>query len=168
MTTRDELIDWLRDAYAMERGLEVTLRKQSESEELNALVREQARRHLGETRRHAEAVKACLEELGTDTSALKTGIALFTETAKGMATGFAQDERVKDMLAAYASEHFEIACYKALNAAALVAGEPTIAAVCEEILPDEEAMAEWLDANLPRVVTSYLSEKTGEAASVGR
>ena len=156
MNTRDELIDWLRDAYGMERGLEITLKKQAENPELHATLREQAQLHLEETKRHAEAVQSCLEALGTDTSAIKTGFAQVAEAAKGVTTAFAQDQRVKDLLAAYASEHFEIACYKALRAGALAAGEPAIAAVCDGIIPDEERMARWLDENLPTVVVSYL------------
>lgn len=158
MTTRDELIDWLRDAYAMERGLEITLKKQSESDELNPQLRSQARVHLAETTRHAEAVHACLHALGTDTSALKTGIGKMTEMVKGMGTNFARDERVKDLLAAYASEHFEIACYTALRTAAEVLGEPQVAAVCDQILPDEQRMADWLQQNLPAVVADYLAD----------
>jgi ferritin-like metal-binding protein YciE len=159
MSKRDELIDWLRDAYAMERGLEVTLRKQSESEELTAAARERARQHLDETRHHAEAVKTCIEQLGADTSSLKTSLAQVTESLKGMGTAFARDERVKDVLAAYASENFEIACYKALRVAADLAGEPSVIAVCDRIIPEEEAMARWLDNNLPDVVGGYLAEQ---------
>lgn len=158
MSTRDELIDWLRDAYSMERGLEITLSKQAENDELNPAMREQARQHLEETRRHADGVKGCLEFLGTDVSKLKTGLAQMMELAKGVGTAFARDERVKDLLAAYASEHFEIACYKALRASAIAANEPEIARVCDMIIPDEERMARWLDANLPTVVTSYLQD----------
>ena len=165
MSTRDEVIDWLRDAYAMERGLEITLNKQAESEDLSPLLRSQAGVHLAETKQHAEAVKACLEKLGSDVSTIKTGVAQLMEMGKGLGTVFARDERVKDLLAAYASEHFEIACYKALRAGALAIGEGAIAQVCESIIPDEENMARWLDQHLPEVVTSYLQEagqkKTG-------
>lgn len=164
MKTKDELIDWLRDAYAMERALEISLKKQSENDELSATLRSQARLHLEETRAHAEAVKACLEKLGTDTSAIKTGMAQMGEAVKGLGTKFAQDERIKDLLAAYASEHFEIACYRALQAAAEVANEPAIVAVCEMIIPDEERMADWLEANLPLVVKEYLAETEAAGA----
>lgn len=163
MNAQNELIDWLRDAYAMERGLEITLKKQAESPELNATLREQARIHLEETKLHAEAVHACLEQLGADTSAIKTGVAKAMEMTKGLGTTFARDERVKDLLAAYASEHFEIACYKALRAGALELGQTAIAAVCDQILPDEERMAGWLDANLPNVVSGYLRETAATA-----
>ena len=148
----------------MERGLEITLEKQSKSEDLSPMMREQAARHLEETQAHAMIVKACLEKLGADPSAVKTGVARVSEMVAGFGTMFARDERVKDSLMAYASEHSEIACYKALRAAAMAAGEMEIAKVCERIIPDEERMARWLDANLPDVVVSYLQD--AEAGTV--
>ena len=162
-TKREELIDWLRDAYAMERGLEITLQKQAQNEDLHDLVREQAKTHLGETRQHAEAVKRCLEQLGSDTSAIKTGMSTVMEAMKGMGSKFTRDERVKDLLVAYASEHFEIASYRALRAAAEAVGEPQIVAVCDRIIPDEERMAQTISAGLPVVVGSYLSEVEAHA-----
>jgi ferritin-like metal-binding protein YciE len=159
-TKREELIDWLRDAYAMERGLETTLGKQVQNEDMPELLREQARVHLEETKAHAEAVKACLQQLGTDTSALKTGVAQAMEMAKGFGTNFARDERVKDLLMAVASEHFEIACYRALRVGAELAGEPGIVAVCDRIIPDDQRMAYWLAEYRPMVVGGYLREET--------
>jgi ferritin-like metal-binding protein YciE len=160
MKTKEELIDWLRDAYAMERGLELAMQKQVHNEEVSVSVRNQARTHLDETRRHAELVKGCLEELGADPSTIKTGIAEMGEMIKGVSTKFAADERIKDLLAAYAAEHFEIACYRALQAGAKLAGELSIARVCEQIIPEEERMAEWLDANLPAIVQEYLTQQS--------
>lgn len=163
MTDKDVLTHWLRDAYAMERGLEITLKKQAENAELSAAMRQRAEAHLEETRRHAEMVKHCLESLGSDVSAIKTGMGRVMETLKGMGTVFARDERVKDALAAYASEHFEIACYKALRVAARELGEHQVVAACDRIIPDEVRMADWLDENLPAVVTSYLHEAAAPA-----
>lgn len=60
--------------------------EQAENPELHATLREQAQLHLEETKRHAAAVQNCLEALGTDTSAIKTGIAQVAEAAKGVAT----------------------------------------------------------------------------------
>jgi len=142
----------------MERSLEMSLQKQAENEEVAASVRARMKTHLAETRHHGEAVRGCLESLGADTSAIKTGIAEALEFFKGLGTKFARDERVKDLLAAYASEHFEIACYRALRTAAEIAGEEQIVSVCDRILPEEEQMADWLDAQLPSVVREYLAE----------
>jgi ferritin-like metal-binding protein YciE len=155
---KETLLEWLRDAYAMERGLELTLKKQSENDEIPERLRSQCRIHLDETRRHAEAVWACLEGLGTDTSAMKTGMARVMETIKGVGTAFASDEKVKDILASYASEHFEIACYTALRAAGLELGIEQVVSLCDNIIPDEQRMADWLAANLPEVVALHLAE----------
>ncbi|HYF35166.1 MAG TPA: ferritin-like domain-containing protein [Prosthecobacter sp.] len=156
MDTREELMDWLRDAYAMERGQELMLKKQAENEELEPTLRQQMAMHLAETRAHAAALEGCLRLMGSDTSVLKTVMSSGAALAQGLATAFASDERVKDLLTAYASEHFEIACYQALRTAAEMLGENDVVEMCDSILPDEERMAEWLSANLPLVVRSYL------------
>jgi ferritin-like metal-binding protein YciE len=156
---REEIIDWLRDAYAMERGLESSLKKQAENEELSSEVRERAASHLQETKRHAEQVRGALQSLDTDTSSLKTGLGSATQALKGIGSVFARDEKIKDLLDAYSMEHFEIACYTALAAGALRAGLTTVAEVCQAIIPDEQRMAQTLLEALPREVTDYLFEK---------
>lgn len=155
---QDELIDWLRDAYAMERGLEGALRKQSENNDLSESVRQRAAMHLEETQRHAEAVKAALQSLGTDTSTLKTGMGMMAQTAKGATTMFARDEEIKDLLDAYSMEHFEIACYTALAAGAERAGLTQLVETCRSIIRDEERMAQSILQALPQEIHSYLSE----------
>ena len=159
---RGEISNWLRDAYAMERGLERALQKQANNGDLSSDVRDRAATHLEETRRHAEEIKVALQSLGTDTSSMKTGIGLAVEASKGMATKFARDEEIKDLLDAYAMEHFEIACYTALIAAAERAGLAEIAETCRRILRDEERMAQRLKQSLPDEVAAYLF--TAEAA----
>src|SRR3954471_5575564 len=91
--SREEIIDWLRDAYAMEMGLESSLRKQADNEDLSPSIRERAGKHLEETRRHAEAVKSVLQSLDTDTSALKTTMGMMGQAAKGIGSALARDER---------------------------------------------------------------------------
>jgi ferritin-like metal-binding protein YciE len=155
---REQIVDWLRDAYAMERGLETALEKQKNNEDLSRPVRDRAATHLEETRRHAEDVRAALQSLDADTSGLKTGTGVAIQATKGMATKFARDEQVKDLLDAYAMEHFEIACYTALAAAAQQAGLSQVAETCHRIIQDEERMASTLKKALPSEVVSYLFE----------
>lgn len=160
MNARDEVVDWLRDAYAMERGLEVTLKKISESESHPVEIRHSAAMHLDETQRHAEMVASLLKSLGTDTSTVKTGIGLMTETMKGIGTALSHDEPIKDLLAGYSMEHFEIACYRALAVAAESAGLPEVGEACKEIIADEEKMANKLNSLLPEMVRRYLGGET--------
>ncbi len=61
---------------------------------------------------------------------LKTGVAWMTQFTKEMTSALARDERIKDLLDACAMEHFEIACYLALAAAAEKADLPMVAETC--------------------------------------
>lgn len=161
---RDEIVDWLKDAYAMERGLESALEKQSKEQTLAANVRERASSHLEETKRHAEEVRSALQRLGTDTSALKTSLGVMGQSAKGMLTGFTEDQHIKDLLDAYMMEHFEIASYTALEAAAERAGFSDVVEMCRRIIPDEERMAQAIIDALPEEVESHLFGKAHETA----
>ena len=164
-TRRDEVIDWLNDAYSMERGLEVTLRKQSENEEAHRAVRERARIHLDETVEHAERVNRCLEMLGSSPSTVKSATGQMMELGKGMMTKLARDERVKDFLASYGAEYFEVACYKSLIAAARAAGEEEIVPLLEQNLREDRAMADWLDMNVEAITRDYLFSTTQTSAA---
>ena len=164
-TRRDEVIDWLNDAYAMERALEVTLRKQADNEDAHRALRERARIHLDETSEHAARITRCLEMLGSSPSALKTVTGQVMEIAKGFTTKFSRDERVKDFLAAYGSEYFEVACYKSLIAGASAAGENEIVPLLEQNLKEDAAMASWLDMNVAAITRDYLFNTTTASAT---
>ncbi len=162
MNTQEELIEWLRDAYAMEKAMEIALKKQMDSDDTLQPLRDLFEVHYVETQRHSAAVEGCLKSLGSNTSALKTTFAEAIETMKSISSSFAKDSGVKSMLASYAAEHFEIGCYLALIAGARNLDLPDIARTCEEILADEQRMADWLEANVPQAVTSYLKESAAE------
>lgn len=162
MNTQEELIEWLRDTYAMEKAMEIALKKQIDSDDTLQPLRDLFEVHYVETQQHAAAVEGCLKSLGSSTSALKTTFAEAIETMKSISSTFAKDSGVKSMLASYAAEHFEIGCYLALIAGARNLNLPDIAKACEEILADEQRMADWLEANVPQAVTSYLKESAAE------
>lgn len=156
MNARDEITEWLRDAYAMERSLELTLKKISESDATSVECRTAAATHLAETRQHAQIVESLLRSLASDTSSFKTGFGVMAETMKSFGAVLSHDEEIKDLLSCYSMEHFEIACYEALAAAAEVAGLPHVVTACRQIIMDEEKMAKIVHKELPRVVQEYL------------
>jgi ferritin-like metal-binding protein YciE len=155
---RELLISWLNDAYALEQSLIPILQNHAKDAKDHPIVRERLERHLEETRRHAELVKQCVEQLGSSTSAMKTGMGRLSGMFQAVSTGMSSDELVKNNIADYAAEHFEIACYRSLIAAANDVGERRIAQVCEEILHDEEDMAHFLEQQLPQTTTEVLHE----------
>lgn len=159
---RDHLADWLRDAHAMEKAaIDILDRQESRIEnypELRAKVRE----HRDVTRRQAERLEECIQRLGGDTSALKDLAGRFMGNMSAFMNVAASDEVVKNGIADYAFEHFEIASYRSLIAAAEEIGEDYVASVCREILSEEEEMAGWLEQNLPIVTQRFLERELAD------
>ncbi|HYD30898.1 MAG TPA: ferritin-like domain-containing protein [Azospirillaceae bacterium] len=155
-TVQDNLLAWLKDAYAMEQQAIEILEKQppmlNDYPDMQAKVRD----HIEQTRSQAERLRTCLQRHGTDTSALKTGMAQLTGNVTAMMGSMSSDAVVKQAIADYAFENFEIANYRALISAAEEAGDMETRRVCEEILREEEAMASWIEDHLPVVTRQYL------------
>lgn len=153
-----QLVAWLDDAYSMEQGLVPIL--QSHAADLDAAIPGAAarlREHISETQQHAERVKRCLQLLNETPSQVKSTLSSVIGTVEGRVTRAFADTLVKNVLADFASEQLEIACYRALSAAARQLGYAEVAALCEQNLREEEAMARWLDTQLPVIVGHTLS-----------
>ena len=158
MTANDTLIAWLNDAYGMENALVQILEHQIKDAESYPQVQSMLQTHLKQTREHADTVKGCIQQLGGDTSALKTGMASVFGKVQALSTGAASDEMVKNALADYAAENFEVASYRALIAAAYEAGEAQVATACQQILDLDQAMADWIIQNLPTLVKQEMAQ----------
>lgn len=158
---KEQLVTWLDDAYSMERALEKVLEQHAKDAEGNAEVHERVTRHIEETRRQAETVKGCVEELGGSVSRPKKAFANFFGAGQGMMNKPLQDTMVKNAIADYAAEHFEIASYRALIDAAEQLGESQVAEKLRPILRQEQDMARFLEQHLPPAV----HEQLGQGAS---
>lgn len=170
MTNRDPretLIGWLNDAYAMEKGLVQVLENHANDVKDRPEMYRRIAQHLEETKMHAERVRDCVQRLGGDVSTMKTAMGAVSGFFQGRSTGASPDELVKNALADYASEHLEIASYRALIVAARALGEQQVVQICEGILRDEEEMARWLEQSLPTVVQEYLSTHATAGAGTG-
>jgi|SRR5581483_6610977 len=150
------LIDWLRDAHAMERtsvdNLDRLADRFSRHPQLTAAFQEHWRASLGQV----AALEAALKRLGSDTSTFRDLASRFVGITQAYAGFVSLDEPVKDCLAAYASMHFEIATYVSLRAAALELAEPEIARMCDEHLQRERSMAAWLEQQITEVTLEFL------------
>jgi ferritin-like metal-binding protein YciE len=164
---RETLIGWLNDAYAMEKGLVQVLENHANDVKDRPEMYRRIAQHLEETKMHAERVRDCVQRLGGDVSTMKTAMGSISGFFQGRSTGASPDELVKNALSDYAAEHFEIASYRALIAAARALGEQQVVQVCEGILRDEEEMARWLEHNLPTVVQEYLGQGATAGAGMG-
>lgn len=156
-TAQENLLAWLRDAHAMEEQAEKMLQTQSERLEHYPDLEARINRHLKETREQKALIRGCLDRLGDSPSMLKDLGAKFMAFAQGMGGMTMDDEVVKGAMASYAFENIEIAMYTVLIEAAKVAHDPETREVCEQILPQEVAMADWLKDHLPKITRQYLS-----------
>jgi ferritin-like metal-binding protein YciE len=158
MADQKLIISWLHDAYALENGIAEALEKQVAVAADHPAVQSGIQRHLDATKGHAETVKTCLEQLGESPSGVKTTMATLGAKVHGLTMGAAKDDLVKFALNDYATEHMEIASYKAMIVAAEEIGQTEIAAACQGILNDEIAMAAWLEGQMPALVREAVQQ----------
>jgi ferritin-like metal-binding protein YciE len=156
MDSKEHFIAWLRDAYAMERALGDTLKKHAEDAKEHPEIRNPIEEHRKVTEEHAEKVATLLEQLEEDRPALKTAMARFSGLVSGLPTSMVDDTLVKNALAEFTSENFEIACYTSLITAAEDLGLDQIVPVLEGILNEEQDMADRVLETIPEITSMYL------------
>ncbi|MBZ9897329.1 DUF892 family protein [Mesorhizobium sp. BR1-1-6] len=166
--SRDWLIQWLRDAHAMEEQAETMLSGQLSRLESYPELGDRIRQHLDETRQQASRLKSCLDRIGEESSAMKDAGGKLTAMAQSISGVFAGDEVMKGSLASYTFEHMEIASYTMLIAAANAEGEAEVARVSEQNLREEEAMADWLKSHLAETTQMFLSRAAADSDAAKR
>ncbi|WP_232468070.1 ferritin-like domain-containing protein [Bordetella genomosp. 13] len=149
-------MDWLRDAHAMEEQAESMLRGMAGRLEHYPDLRQRIEQHIEETLEQQRLVRECIERRGGDTSTMKDLTGKAMAGMQAMSGMFASDEVVKGGMFSYAFEHMEIAAYRTLIEAAKLLGDTATQQVCERILPQEIAMASWLEHNMGAVTRRFL------------
>lgn len=160
----ERLMQWLRDAHAMEEQAEQMLSSTAQRLKDYPEIRLRLVKHLEETRRQAIAVQGCIERRGGRVSIVKDLFARTTGVAQGLSAHFVGDEVVKGLLAIYTFEQMEIASYSILLVAAECVGDNETRAVCETILAEERDMAAWAQQQLEPTTRQYLSQAQSWAA----
>lgn len=162
------LVEWLRDAHAMEQQAEKMMRTQAGRIENYPEVVQQLEKHIEQTVSQAKRVESCLARYDQGSSSLKDAAGKMTGLGQTLSGIFTGDEVVKGCLAWTTFEHFEIGSYRMLIVAADEVGDHETKRTCEEILKEEEAMAAWLEQNSPSIVHQYLQREQASGASAKR
>lgn len=156
MTKKEMYLRWLNDAYAMEEGIATSLSKQADALEDEPEARMMVQDHLEQTRIQSDKVKECIERQGGDVSSVKSASSKVAGWLDNVMMGMMHDKLVKIAIADHAIEHLEMAAYRALMTAAEEMGDSETKEVCQEILREEEAMAEKLLHKIPQVTKQVL------------
>jgi len=169
MPTKEEmLLDWLRDAHAMEQQAITMLTAMAGRIENYPEVKARIEQHIEETRRQASALESCIERRGGDTSTVKDLMGKLMAMGQGLSGAFVSDEIVKGAMAGYTFEHMEIATYKVLIATADACNDVDTSSVCQRILSEEIAMASWLEDNIEGLTLKFLSRSEQPSATARR
>ncbi|WP_447555230.1 ferritin-like domain-containing protein [Vreelandella sp. EE22] len=156
------LVDWLRDAHAMEKQAEKMLTAQARRLESYPALQKRIEQHIDETQSQAQKLEHCIGLLDTSPSTIKDLGAEMTAFGQAIGGMMVEDEVIKGSIASYAFENFEIGNYKALIAAADMAGEAEISQICHEILEEEIAMADWLSKHLDETTREFLQRSESD------
>jgi len=162
------LVQWLRDAHAMEKQAEQMLSAQISRLENYPQLKAQIEEHLEETKVQALRLEERIKALDFETSLVKDvggQLLAFAQAVTGM---FADDEVIKGSLASYTFEHLEIGSYRILIAAAEQLGDEATAEVCRKNLREEEAMANWLSEAIGPTTMQFLSREVLDLESAKR
>ena len=158
-SAEERLMEWLRDAHAAEEQAETMLSGMARRIENYPELKARIEQHIGETQRQAERVRKCIERRGENTSTIKDAGGKMLGFGQAISGMFVGDEVMKGSIACSAFEAMEIASYRILIDTARQVGDEETAQTCEQILREEEAMANWLEQNLPVLTQQYLARE---------
>ena len=153
----DVFIDGLRNAHAMEKQALSIMQPQLNRLEHYPQVSALLDRHIRETEAQIQRIDQIFETLNESSSGLKDTMLSLSGSMAAMTHSMATDEILKNSLANFAFEHFEIAAYTALLTAAQEANVTQAIPLLEQNLQEEVAMASAIHDGLPNVVRQYIT-----------
>ncbi|MGL5603566.1 MAG: ferritin-like domain-containing protein [Silvania sp.] len=156
MTHVEHYHDWLRDAHAMEKQAESMLESMSSRIDNYPALRTRIEQHLTETRHQVTVLEEILDRNNISRSVIKDSMSKMVAFGQSVGGMFPSDEIVKGAISGYVFENFEIACYTSLVAAAKQAGDTASVPALENILAEEQRMADWLLEHLPDTTEQFL------------
>jgi ferritin-like metal-binding protein YciE len=164
-TSQDLFITGLKNAHAMENQALSIMKPQASRIENYPDVEAQLQKHIAETEGQIQRLERILDSLGEDKSSLKDLALSVAGAFAAVGHTVAPDEILKNSMANFAFENFEIAAYKSLIALAEASGNDGAIVDLEANLEEEIVMAEWLDENIEAVTLKFASLKeAGETA----
>jgi len=163
---REWLVQWVRDAHAMEEQAETMLSGQAQRLENYPMLKGGIERHLEETKIQAKRLADYLDRIDEGNSTVKDIGGKLMAMGQAFTGMFASDEVMKGALAGYTFEHMEIASYTMLITAAEELGDQELVQICSQNLKEEVEMAEWLASEAPKLTKEFLerSEFDSDAA----
>jgi ferritin-like metal-binding protein YciE len=163
---RDIFVTGLRNAHAMEKQALSIMEPQLERIDNYPDIARRLEDHIRETHGQIERLETIMDGLGESASGLKDMAMSVAGSMAAMGHTVAGDEILKNSLANFAFENYELAAYSSLVTLAEAGGYAEAKRGLMQSLDEEQAMAEWIGSNLPDVTLRFVKlRQAGEQAS---
>jgi ferritin-like metal-binding protein YciE len=163
---REAFITGLRNAHAMEKQALSIMEPQVGRLESYPDVARRLEDHIRETHGQIDRLETILTGLGESASGLKDMALSVVGGMAAMGHTVAGDEILKNTLANFAFENYELAAYSSLITLAEAGGYADAKPALLKSLGEEQAMAEWIGSQVPNVTLRFISlREAGEQAS---
>ncbi|NTZ63226.1 ferritin-like domain-containing protein [Agrobacterium tumefaciens] len=164
---RHIFVTGLRNAHAMENQALSIMKPQISRIENYPEVKARLELHYRETEDQIARLEEVLQGLSESSSTIKDAALSMTGSIASLGHAVAGDEIIKNSLANFAFENYEIAAYESLITIGNHGGYYAAHSVLAKNLEEEVNMARWLADNLEKVTLEFvaLSER-GQTAKV--
>ncbi len=163
---RDVYIAGLRNQHAVENQAIELLERQVGRLENYPEMADRMRRHIEESRQQALRLEDLLSQHDTSHSTMKDTMMSFAGNMAALGHSTASDEVVKNTLANFAFEHFEIASYTSLLVLADLVGHTAGRSALETSLREEQQMAAWIADRIDPTVRRFV-ERSAAGLTAG-
>ncbi|WP_201312948.1 DUF892 family protein [Dyella sp. EPa41] len=153
---RELLIDWIRNAHAMEVQSEELLVSQLRRIDHYPELRDRLKSHRDESRTQRAILEDLLHDYRTTPSAWREAGVRLMAFGQNMFQVASSDEVVKGVIMLASFERMEMSVYRALGSAAQLAGEAALVDIFDRLYAQEQAMATWHDEHLSDLVRQFV------------
>jgi ferritin-like metal-binding protein YciE len=162
-SSRERIIEWLRDAHATEEQAQTMLGRTASQVDGHREFCDGLRRHADISKSQAARLEACLAEMGEDTSKIKDIVGQATAFAQSLSGYLVSDEPVKAVLGTATFARMEVCSYRILTRAAAETNLPKTEAICQTLLEEETQFAQWVEEQADTVTREYLLQQRSRA-----
>ncbi|HEY0207386.1 MAG TPA: DUF892 family protein [Acetobacteraceae bacterium] len=157
--TMDVYLTGLRNQHSVETQAIGTVKNELGRMEAYPDLHTRMQQEMQRSTTQAARLDDLLAKHGTKASIAKEAVAGTVATVAGFVHATADDEVLKNVLAAVGFKAYEISSYKVLITLAEAAGATPDVAVLEQSMKEEQEMGDWLGSHLPSFVHAYLKQK---------
>ncbi|MGF9695190.1 MULTISPECIES: ferritin-like domain-containing protein [unclassified Rhizobium] len=162
---RSIFVTGLKNAHAMENQALSIMKPQVSRIENYPEVATRLEQHIRETEGQIARLEQILTSISESPSAMKDMALSMGGSMAAIGHSVAGDEIIKNSIANFAFENYEIAAYKSLLTVAELGGFASATSALQANLDEEIAMARWIDDNLRSVTMKFASLKEAGATA---